>query len=77
MGYKSREVDRYMSLPYHIHMKRETSGIWVVWVEELPNCMSQGDTPDEAMCMIKDAMRGWLEVELEDGENIPLPEEDA
>ena len=40
------------------------------------SCMSQGDTPSSpAMCMIEAAMRGWLEVELEDGEDIPLPEE--
>jgi antitoxin HicB len=35
--------------------------------------MSQGDNPEEALRMIEDALRGWLEVSLEDGETIPEP----
>ena len=35
--------------------------------------MSVGDTPDEALEMIQDAMRAWIEVALEDGETVPEP----
>ncbi len=35
--------------------------------------MSQGDTPEEAVEMIQDAMRGWLEISLEEGHIIPEP----
>jgi len=35
--------------------------------------MSQGDTPQEAIEMIHDTMRGWIEVSLEDGDPIPEP----
>jgi antitoxin HicB len=37
------------------------------WVEcpELPGCSSQGDSVEEALDMIKDAIRGHLEVEEE------------
>lgn len=51
----------------------EPEGGWFVRIKEFPNCMSQGDTPEEAMAMIEDAMRGWLQVEGEAGECIPLP----
>lgn len=36
---------------------------YVVDVPELPGCMSQGKTFDEARENIKDAIRGWLRVE--------------
>ena len=34
---------------------------------ELVGCMSQGKTIDEALNNIKDAIRGWLEVEKNRG----------
>jgi antitoxin HicB len=38
---------------------------WVTWVEELPGCVSQGDTPEEATQMIREAMELWLETSIE------------
>ena len=40
---------------------------YVVDVPELVGCMSQGKTLDEALSNIKDAIKGWLEVEKEHG----------
>ncbi|HHT10304.1 MAG TPA: type II toxin-antitoxin system HicB family antitoxin [Atribacter sp.] len=40
---------------------------YVVDVPELLGCMSQGKTLDEALSNIKDAIRGWLEVEKRHG----------
>jgi len=37
----------------------------------LPGCISHGESFEEAMEMIKDAMKGWLAVAQEEG--IPLP----
>ena len=36
---------------------------YVIDVPELVGCMSQGKTVDEALNNIKDAIKGWLEVE--------------
>jgi len=36
---------------------------YVVEVPQLAGCMSQGKTVDEALANIKDAIKGWLEVE--------------
>ncbi|NPV53166.1 MAG: hypothetical protein HPY71_06540 [Firmicutes bacterium] len=44
-------------------------------IPELPGCISQGDTVDEALAMINDAKKGWLEIALEDGRAIPQPDE--
>ncbi|MBK6912297.1 MAG: type II toxin-antitoxin system HicB family antitoxin [Ignavibacteriales bacterium] len=40
---------------------------YVVDVPELTGCMSQGKTLDEALNNIRDAIKGWLEVEKEHG----------
>jgi len=68
-------VDYFMGLPYTFELRWDAEAGWFVRVKELPGCMSEGDTPEEAMEMIRDAMRGWIEVSLEEGDPIPEPRE--
>lgn len=67
-----KDVDYYMSLPYPIELIRDPEG-WFVAVRDLPGCMSQGDTIEEAIDMSRDAQRGWIEIALENGQTVPLP----
>jgi antitoxin HicB len=69
----TNRIDYYMSLPYTIELQHEPEGGWFVRVKELRGCMSQGDTAEEAVVMIQEAMELWLEVALEDGAPIPEP----
>jgi len=46
-------------------------GGYAVSVPDLPGCVSEGDTFEEALEMIKDAMSGWLLVAQEHGDPIP------
>ena len=46
-------------------------GGYAVSVPDLPGCVSEGDTFEEALEMIKDAMSGWLLVAREHGDPIP------
>ena len=71
----NKRIDYDLGLPYTIELIADPEGGWFVAVRELPGCMSQGDTPQEAIEMIQDAMHGWLEVALEDGDSIPEPRE--
>ena len=64
----SKTIDYYMELPYTIELTPDLEEGWFVTIKELPGCMSQGETAEEALEMIQDAMRGWIEVELEDGQ---------
>lgn len=68
-----KTVDDYLDLPYTIELIPEPAGGWFVGVRELPGCISAGDTPAQAIEMIRDAMRGWIEISLEDGDPIPEP----
>jgi antitoxin HicB len=61
-----------MNLPYTIELQRDPEDAWFVQVKELRGCMSQGDTAEEALAMIQEAMPLWLEVALED--DLPIPE---
>lgn len=67
-----KNVEYYMALPYTIELTRDLEAGWFVRIKELRGCMSQGDTAQEALEMIQDAMRAWLDVAIEDG--IPVPE---
>jgi antitoxin HicB len=69
----NKDIEYYMNLPYTIELIPEPEGGWFVAVKELPGCMSEGDTLEDAVEMIRDAMRGWLEISLEDGTPIPKP----
>jgi len=73
-----KTLDYYMNLPYTIELRQDPEEGWFVRVKELRGCMSQGDTAEEAVAMIREAMELWLEVALEDGLPIPepRPEED-
>ncbi|MDY6847179.1 MAG: toxin-antitoxin system HicB family antitoxin [Chloroflexota bacterium] len=68
-----KNIKYYLDLPYTRELIPEPEGGWFVRIKELPGCMSQGDTPEEAMGMISEAMVLWLETALDHGMTIPEP----
>jgi predicted RNase H-like HicB family nuclease len=46
---------------FHIVMEKQEGGGYAVYVPELPGCVSQGDTENEALSNIKEAMDLYLE----------------
>jgi predicted RNase H-like HicB family nuclease len=52
---------------------RDEDGGWVVECPSLPGCISQGDTREEAIANIKEAIELYIDV-LKDG-GRPIPEE--
>jgi antitoxin HicB len=69
-----RDVDYYLKLPYGIELRPYDDGTWFARVTELPGCMTEADTVEEVMVMIRDAQREWIAACLEDGTPIPEPE---
>lgn len=76
-GPKIRTVEEYLKLPYTIRVSPDPTGGYVADVVELPGCITQGDTWEEIGEMIQDAMRGWIELRVEDGLPVPEPQEAA
>jgi len=62
-----------MRYQYPIVLIPEEEGGYSVIVPDLPGCVTQGDTAEDAFAMAKDAMAGWIEVTLEDQEEVPKP----
>lgn len=65
-------LNHYLAQAYRIELVPDEDG-WFVRMPELPGCISQGDTEEEALEMIRDAQRGWIEERLERGLPIPPP----
>jgi RNA polymerase sigma-B factor len=71
-----RTLAEYLDLPYHIEVRFEHDGDrswWTGTVEELPDCVSRGGTPDEALARLRSAMESWLGSALEEHREVPLP----
>jgi len=71
-----KNLKYYLSLDYTIRLKQNEDGSFFAEIEELPGCMSEGDTKEEALKMIEDAKKAWLIVALKREINIPEPEKD-
>jgi antitoxin HicB len=69
----AKTLEYYLSLPYKIVLHPSPEGGYAVEIPELPGCISQGDTVEEAMAMIEDAKRAWIADALEHGEPVPEP----
>ena len=51
----------------------EDGGGFLATVPDLPGCMSDGETPEEAIVNVQDAILAWLEGAHELGREIPPP----
>ena len=58
-------------MKFRIVIKQDEDGVFVSEVPELPGCISQGKTRDEAITNIKDAISGYLESLRKHGGPIP------
>jgi predicted RNase H-like HicB family nuclease len=51
----------------------EEGGGFVVTAPDLPGCMSDGATPEEALANIQDAIATWIEAANDLGHAVPKP----
>ena len=68
--------EEYLELPYSIVVNYDGGDGkpgWVARVEEFPGCITQGHSFKELSENIREAMLSWIEIELEDGAEIPMP----
>ena len=55
---------------FNVTIERDEDGVWITECPSIPGCVSQGETKDEAIENIKDAIKICLEVRAEKG--LPL-----
>ena len=53
-----------------VTIDRDEDGVWIVECPSIPGCVSQGDTKEEAIANIREAIALCIEVRAEQG--LPL-----
>lgn len=70
---KNNDLEYYLQLEYPVTIYPAEEGGYVAEIEDLPGCITEGETLDEVSQKIDEARRAWIEVVYEDGLEIPLP----
>ena len=60
------------TLSYRVTLRKEPEGGYTVLVPALPGCVTYGKTVEEAIEMSRDAITGYVESLIEDGEPVPM-----
>ena len=58
-------------------LSQDDGGGFLATVPDLPGCMSDGETPEEALLNVQDAILAWIEAAEELGRPIPQPSRSA
>jgi antitoxin HicB len=65
-----------MTLEYAVRIEKlskEDGGGYLALAPDLPGCMSDGATPEEALKNVQEAIESWIESAKEWGRDIPRP----
>ena len=69
-----KDFNYFSNLPYSFKIEwSDVDTCYIAAVEEIPECQSNGNTPDEALNMIKDALKSHISCSLHFGDPIPEP----
>jgi antitoxin HicB len=58
-------------LRFYVHLQPAEEGGYIAAAPALPGCVTQGETKEEALTMIRDAIAGYLASLRKHGEPIP------
>jgi predicted RNase H-like HicB family nuclease len=64
---------RLMTLRFRVLIEQDEDGVFLAECPNLPGCLSQGKTREEALANIRDAIEGYLASLAKHGEAIPPP----
>lgn len=54
-------------------LSKGDGGGYFATAPDLPGCMSDGETPEEALINVQDAILSWIEAATELGREVPQP----
>ncbi len=68
---KAKEFEDYL---FNLSpIPEDEGGGYVVTFPDLPGCIADGDTVEEAIAEARDAFAAWMAAVQEDKEKIPIP----
>jgi antitoxin HicB len=62
-----------MSAEYIVVFEPEEKGGWTASVPDLPGCLADGDTYEEALVSIRESIALWIETAKSKGWRVPEP----
>jgi antitoxin HicB len=68
-----KNLDHYLGLNYRKSVYQDEENDYIIEVPDLPGCMADGRTPDEAFENIRAAMSSWISSRIAAGLEIPEP----
>jgi len=71
-----KPVEYYLELNYPVTLYQAEEGGYVAEIEDLPGCLTEGETLEEVSQRIEDARKAWIQAAYEDGVEIPIPRTD-
>ena len=72
----SQSLEYYMNLNYPIKLRplsKEEGGGWFAEIPDLPGCMSDGETREEALRNLDDAKETWISTTIKQGSVVSTP----
>ena len=57
-------------MKFNVTLDRDEDGVWIVECPSIPGCVSQGETREQALANVQEAIALCLEVRMEKG--LPL-----
>ena len=67
-------IPDFYDYPFEIRpLPEDDGGGYLITFPDLPGCMSDGETPEEAIHEGRDAFRCWMLAHIEDGRPVPIP----
>ena len=73
---KTKPIENYLEANYPVTVYRNPSGGYVAEVEDLIGCITEGESLNEVFTNIENIRRTWIEIQYEDGVDIPIPRSD-
>ena len=68
--YKDMQLKGMAAMKFIVTLDRDEDGVWIAECPAIPGCVSQGETQEEALANIQEAIALCLEVRAERG--LPL-----
>jgi predicted RNase H-like HicB family nuclease len=66
----AKKEDKVIGMKFVTTLERDEDGVWIAECPSIPGCVSQGDSRDQALANIREAIAACLEVRAERG--LPL-----
>jgi predicted RNase H-like HicB family nuclease len=66
-------MERSQAMKYRVFIEQDEDGVYVAEVPALPGCISQGQTREEAVDNVREAIAAYLESLEAHGDPIPPP----